>query len=129
MLTREQANVIADAALAQQRKELLEIRNRRARRVSWFYQVAGLASLEPYEQAEMLTSAEQRAAKSVPYWCAAIVWLSVLALTWYWLFPHPALSVLVGAVGILGTQWVRFPFVRTQLVKLVTAESDERSGP
>lgn len=127
MLTPEQANVIADAALAQQRRELLESRNHRARRVSWVYQVPGLASREQYEQAEMLTAAERRAAKSVAYWCTAIGWLSLLALAWYWVAPQPALGLLVGAIGILGTKWVRFPFVRKQLAKLVAAASDESS--
>jgi len=127
MLTPEQANAIADAALAQQRRELLESRNRRARRVGWLYQVPGLASREPYEQAELLAAAERRVAKSVPYWCTAIVWLGLLALAWYWAAPRPALSALGGVVGVLGTQWVRMPFVRRQLAKLVSAPSDERS--
>jgi hypothetical protein len=127
MLTAEQANAIADEALAQQRRDLLASRNRRARRVSWFYKVPCLASCEPFQQADLFAAAERRVAKSLPYWSTAIAWLCLLAGTWYWAAPRPALSTLFGVVAILGIQWVRIPFVRRQLTQLVSASSGERS--
>jgi hypothetical protein len=56
MLTPEQASAIADAVLAEQRGRIAVSRNRRARRVHWFYQVPGLSSREPYEQADLFAA-------------------------------------------------------------------------
>lgn len=127
MLTPEQAKVIADVALEQQRKDFLDKLNRRARRVVWYYQVPGLASLEPFEQAKLLTVAQWRVIKTVPYWFAVIVWLCVLASSWYWTAPRSVIAPFFVIIGILGMQWVRISFVRKQLSTLTNTPNGKCS--
>ena len=126
MLTKEQAVAVGDEVLAQQRRDLLESKNRRARRVGWVYQVPGLSARQPFEQAEMFVEAGRRVAKSVPYWSVAMSWLCLTATTWYWATPGDALSPLFAAAAVLGIQWFRIAFVRKQLTQLVCAPPGEQ---
>jgi hypothetical protein len=130
MLTKEQANLIADEALAQQRSEHLELRNRRARRVSWPYRVPGLVSRQPFEQAELLDAAERLVARSVTFWTAEAGWLILAATIWHWETPRgPGYGVLAGIVLATGMRLIHIPFVRRQLAKLVGAvESKSRDA-
>jgi hypothetical protein len=129
MLTPEQASVIADAVLEEQRGRIVASKNRRARRVRWFYQVPGLSSREPYAQADLFAAARLRVSKSVPYWCAVTVWLGLFALAWYWVAPRPALGALSGVVSVCVVWMIRIPFLRSQLADLVSETNSDEKAP
>lgn len=126
MLTKDQANIVSDALLASQREQHVESMNRRARGVSWFYQVNGLRTLQPYEQDQLFSAAGRFVAKKVSLWAAlASFWLAV-ATVWYWGTPSTPIYTWVALFTYwFGTSLIRLIFLRRELSKLI----DSRHSP
>ena len=129
MLTTDQANTIADEALAQQRREHLDSRNRRARRVHWVYQIRGLALRQPFEQAELFVAAQRRVINNALFWACEVAWLCLVASAWYGATPRTVPFILLAGLGaFLGIHLVHVPFMRTELTKLLSAPTSDHSA-
>ena len=129
MTTKEQAIQAAEDILAFQRVALIEARNARARRVSWYFRVAGLGKKEPYMQEELFNQAALRVASRPTFWFAQIVWIAAVTVVWYWFLPSAtAMSIVTFLVAIFGMHAMRVPLVRRQLVSLLQAESSLASS-
>jgi hypothetical protein len=120
MLTKVQAAAIAEDRLCRQREQHLEARNKRARRISWWYQVPGLRILQPHEQESLFSTANLVVVKKSVFWAAYVMVLLSLAAVWQWAIPHtPAYTFPILAAVPLIFGLVMFPFVRSELRKLV----------
>lgn len=121
MLTKEQANLIADETMARQRK-ISEERKYRRLRIAYWYQVAGLRSLEPEKQFELFRYAKRLVIKDIYCWILLTLFFSCIGYWFYLGFPQ-SMKFAFGAVicAYLGSTLIRLPFLRWYLTKLVQA--------
>ena len=123
MTTKEQAEQAAEEILAFERAGRIQARNARARRLAWYFRVAGLARKQPYEQEELFKQAQARVASRPHFWLALAAWAAGMAAVWYVLLPFTtAPSVGTVFVAILGLHVIRALFMRRQLAALLQAE-------
>jgi hypothetical protein len=91
MVTRNQANSIADAVLAQERARSAARLNRRYR------SFPELDSVEPEHRAQVLRAANRAVTRNCLLHLAALSWVAAYALTWGFLVPqsdkHSAVAV------------------------------------
>jgi hypothetical protein len=119
MLTPGQAVAFADTVLEQQKRDHLEARNRRAAPVRWFYRVAGLSDLEPWQQAELVAEAAWRAVRSLGFWAVLSVCVAlVVAAGLLWTDRKP-LAYLLCPVILLFGKTVHAWFVRRKLAEML----------
>jgi Flp pilus assembly protein TadB len=136
LLTRTQAENIAEDLLSQQRRAETKAKNAAARRVPFVYYVGGLSALEPWEQAELLKQAARRIGNQ---WKATIITLCLVAVTclaWWMagLFGRPGVSpvllvMLCGAVAFLPRAYFVRQELRRLLCERMVPENEPRGEP
>ena len=125
MTTKEQAEQAAEEILAFERAGRLQARNARARRLPWYFRVAGLARKQPCEREELFKQAQARVMSGPHFWLALGVWAAGMAAVWYGFVPSTvAPSVGTVIVALLGLRVTHALFMRRQLAALLQAESD-----
>lgn len=116
MITKEQAEQAAEEILAYERKDLVEAKNSKARRVPWQYRVAGLTRLQPYEQEQFFQEAVTKSLSQPVYWAASIVWFVGIAALWYWLlWPSGTPLIVAAVIAAVGALVIRTTVVRSLL--------------
>ena len=88
MITKDQANSIADGLLTQQRAEALHAKNAAGSRVSFLYQCPELRLLEPWQRFEVVREAWRSVRGHWGVIACMIVW--VLAFGAFWILLVPA---------------------------------------
>jgi hypothetical protein len=123
MLTKEQANFMAEEIIAQQRRAAAEIKSRRRRRVHFWYQVADLRSFESEKQLKLFGQAQRLVIKNVCCWMALIAYFSCIGYGFYLEFPQ-SMKFIGGAFPFVYfvAMLIRLPFLRWHLARLVKAE-------
>lgn len=122
MLTKDQANLIADETMALQRK-VADAKKYRRRRVAYWYQVAGLRSLESEKQLELFGQAQRLVIKNVYCWMALIAYFSCVGCGFYLEFPQSMKFIGAAFLFVYGVAMlIRLPFLRWHLARLVKAE-------
>jgi len=123
MITKEQANLIADETIAQQRRAAAEIKSRRRRRVHFWCQVADLCSFESEKQLELFGQAQRLVVKNVYFWMALILFFSCVGYGFYLEFPQSMKFIGAAFPFVYGVAMlIRLPFLRWHLARLVKAE-------
>ena len=87
MITKDQANSIADSLLTQQRAEALRAKNAAGSRVSFLYQCPELRLLEPWQRTEVVREAWRNLRGHWGIIACMIVWILAFCAFWYLLVP------------------------------------------
>lgn len=87
MITKDQANSIADSLLRQQRAETLRAKNVTNSRVSFLYQCPELQLLEPWQRNEVVREAKRRLRSHWGIIVCLLVWVAVFTAFWILLVP------------------------------------------
>lgn len=84
MISKDQAHLIADELLEQQRQQSRDAKNETAKKVPWLYRCAELIRLEPIEQGEVIVEARREMRRGL--WFAVVgflVWATVFSGFWF----------------------------------------------
>jgi len=115
MLTKQQANEVADSLIAQQHTLNTAARNAKAPRVSRFYRCPGLDRLEPWQQAQFVRDIERALTRNWIYVVCILGWTIACLTAWYLIEPEPprrGFSILFLIVGLSVGAMIRASFLR-----------------
>ena len=117
MLTKEQANTVADSFLAQQ----LARKNAAAAAVPRRYQCEELNQLEPWQRAEVLRDAKVSIKNNRSINLALIAWVAAWLLAWYFIGPaaREVVPLFLLVILCVAPQFaVRATFVRREVKRV-----------
>lgn len=87
MISKDQANSIADQLLDQQRAEMQHTRNVAASRVPYFYRCKELRQLEPWQRAEVIREARRSFRDDWWSFASMVAWGLMFGTFWFFLVP------------------------------------------
>lgn len=84
MISKDQANCIADELIEQQRQQSRDAKNEAAKKVPWLYRCAELNRLEPIERAEVIVEARREMRRGLWFVLAVfLIWATVFSGFWF----------------------------------------------
>lgn len=84
MISKDQAHLIADELLKQQRQQSRDAKNEAAKKVPWLYRCAELNRLEPIERAEVIVEARREMRRGLWFALAVfLMWATVFSGFWF----------------------------------------------
>ena len=95
MITKDQANTIAESLLDQQQKILLQAKNAKARRIPFYFRSPELVSLEPWQQTKVVRKAAKDVVRQWRFKISMVAWFAVCFAFWYFAFPAASKVSLV----------------------------------
>lgn len=84
MISKDQAHLIADELLEQQRQQSRDAKNEAAKKVPWLYRCAELNRLEPIERVEVIVEARREMRRGLWFALAVfLMWATVFSGFWF----------------------------------------------
>ena len=121
MITKDQANRIAESLLDQEQKIQHQAKNAKARSIPFYFRCPEVLSLEPWQQAKVVRQAAKNVTHQWRLRLSIVAWVGVCLAVWHFAFPSTttvSLALFLFAAAVIPQIIVQLWLIRREIQSL-----------